>query len=419
MGDSQTSQMPEAGAQPPGRRNWKRFFIRVGAALAVLGVLFALLPRDKLIDALKGFSTEIWLAGIATYLCLHLIGVAKWRMLINTAGADLSFAQAARCYYYGLFGNTFLPSVVGGDLIRAGLAMKMSRSRSAVLMGSVVDRTIDSIGLAAVAGIGALLIPMALSEGSRSIFWGFAALLTVAGLGTLALLALLPARRFPYKIRRKLVKVRGSVRALLRRPGRVVVALLAVMLLQTSQVVMNLWLGRLALIFNATFLMWLFVWPLAKLAAMVPLTQGGIGVREAAQGALFLPFGVSIEKAVATGLIFQAIIISGNLFGGVIATFLGRFVPSATVGPRPEATGASPHVYGLRSAMLFGGLLFFVANVLVIALGTGSAGPAAGQWMAWLPGYSATLAGSLAGACYGAVFGYVAGRSLGRLAGTG
>ena len=408
----------ETGAitEPP-KRNLNRFIIRIGGSVLVLALLFTLLPRDELVSALSGFSTGIWLAGVSTYLCLHLIGVAKWRMLINTAGAGLTFPQAIRCYYYGLFGNTFLPSVVGGDLIRAGLALKMCKSKSGVLMGSLVDRTIDSIGLAFVAGIGALLIPMALDAGSRNIFRGFAILIAAAGIGTSILLYLLPARRFPFKFRRKMVKIRNAIRALLKRPARVFIAFTAVIVLQTAQVVMNLWLGRLTMILKATFLMWLFVWPLAKLAAMVPLTQGGIGVREAAQGALFLPFGVSVEKAVATGLIFQAIIISGNLFGGLIATLLGRFVPSAEARIH-EHSQLSGSAYQKNAAFAFiiGGVFFFIANTLAIAYGTGAVDDQWVLWMSMLPGYSATFTGSLAGFAYGATLGYVIGYINGKLA---
>ncbi len=399
-----------AGIVAEPQRNWKRFIIRIGGSVLVLALLFLFLPRDQLIAALSGFSSEIWLAGVSTYLCLHLIGVAKWRMLINAAGAGLSFAQAARCYYYGLFGNTFLPSVIGGDILRAGLAMKTGRSRSAVLMGSVVDRSIDSLGLALVAGIGAMLIPTALDENSRSIFWGFALLIAAAGAGTLVLLFMLPARRFPFKARRILVKVRSTGRLLLKRPGKMLVALISVLVLQTSQVVMNLWLGRLAMIQNATFLMWLFVWPLAKLTAMVPLTQGGIGVREAAQGVLFMPFGVSIEKAVATGLIFQAIVISGNLFGGVIAAVIGRFGSSDTSFQNDVPAPVSDHKRGILAAFIMGGILFFVANVLAIAYGTASVGEHWVGWMTQLPGYGASFAGSCAGFAWGAGAGYLTGR---------
>ena len=406
--------MNRAAAAP--QRNWRRFSIRIGGSILILALLFLFLPRDKLLEALSGFSTEIWLAGVSTYLCLHLIGVAKWRMLINAAGAELSFAQAARCYYYGLFGNAFLPSVVGGDILRAGLAMNLSRSKSAVLMGSVVDRTIDSFGLALVAGIGALLVPMALEENSRSIFWGFAVLIAAAGSVMLALLFMLPARRFGFRIRRRLVKVRLAVRSLFKHPGKMLLALISVMVLQTSQVIMNFWLGRLAMIQQATFLMWLFVWPLAKLAAMVPLTQGGIGVREAAQGILFVPFGVSMEKAVAAGLIFQAIVISGNLLGGFVATLMGRFTPSVSGGVRMgESRRQSAHQWGIAGAFLLGGALFFSANTLAIAFGTGSVGVEWVSWMTPLPGYEASFVGSCTGLAYGLGPGYLLGRLLFKL----
>ena len=64
---------------------------------------------------------------------------------------------------------------------------------------------------------------------------------------------------------------------------------------------------------------WFFVWPLAKLSGLLPVTQGGIGVREAAQAVLFAPFGVAAVHAVATGLVFEVVIIAGGLIAGGIA----------------------------------------------------------------------------------------------------
>jgi uncharacterized protein (TIRG00374 family) len=398
------------------QRNWKRFSLRIGGSVLVVALLFFFLPRDQLFAALSRFSAGIWLAGVSIYLCLHLIGVAKWRMLINAAGAGIGFAHAARCYYYGLFGNTFLPSVIGGDIVRAGLAMKISRARGAVLMGSIADRAVDSAGLALLAGTGALFLPMALDEDSTSIFWGLAALVLTACVAMGVLFFALPARRFPFRARRRLVKARFAVRSLMKHPARFFLALGLALVQQTANVIMNLWLGRLALIQNATFLMWLFVWPLAKLAATVPLTQGGIGVREAAQGMLFLPLGVSIEKAVATGLIFQAIVIGGNLLAGGLAATLGRFASPIHSGT-DSAAQKSAHRRGIASAFFAGGLMFFAANTLAIAHGTGFAGAAWVNWMTPVPGLDASFAGSLAGFLYGAVTGYPLGRLLGKLTG--
>jgi uncharacterized membrane protein YbhN (UPF0104 family) len=77
---------------------------------------------------------------------------------------------------------------------------------------------------------------------------------------------------------------------------------------------------------------WLFAWPLAKLAAVLPLTQGGIGVREAALVALLAPFGVAGPLVLATGLVWEGVIIAGGLVAGATALVLRRGdpIPSAT-----------------------------------------------------------------------------------------
>jgi uncharacterized membrane protein YbhN (UPF0104 family) len=63
---------------------------------------------------------------------------------------------------------------------------------------------------------------------------------------------------------------------------------------------------------------------LGKVSAMLPVTQGGIGVREAALAALLLPFGVPAVLSVAVGLIWQMVVVSGGLLGGGIALLAGQ-----------------------------------------------------------------------------------------------
>jgi uncharacterized membrane protein YbhN (UPF0104 family) len=124
------------------------------------------------------------------------------------------------------------------------------------------------------------------------------------------------------------VKVRNALRTFQRRPGKAAIAFLSGICLQTLLVVLNAWLGYEAGI-RISFVVWLFVWPMAKISGLAPVTQGGIGVREAAQVALFAPFGVSAAAAAATGLIFEAVIISGGFLGGVMAWMLGRQSPQS------------------------------------------------------------------------------------------
>lgn len=311
-------------AAPAAPRPWGRLALRLLGSAAILGLLLVLIPIGELRAALARVPVAIWGAALAAYLALHLIGVSKWRLLMNGAGAGLSFADTVRCYYYGLFGNIFLPSIVGGDVVRAGLATRLGRSRSGVILGSLVDRTLDTAGLAAVAGIGALLVPTALDGRSRATFLAVLAFMGIGGAVVLGILMLVPwARRLPYRIRRKLVTPRRAFLALRRQPERLVASLFMGIVLQTLLVVLNAWLGRVMGV-EIPLGVWLFVWPLAKIAAILPVTQGGIGVREGALVILFQPFGVPAAAAMATGLVFTAIVMAGGLVGGAIAFLLGR-----------------------------------------------------------------------------------------------
>ena len=70
--------------------------------------------------------------------------------------------------------------------------------------------------------------------------------------------------------------------------------------------------------------MWFFAWPLAKLAAVLPLTQGGIGVREAALVGLLAPFGAPGPLVLAAGLVWEGVIVAGGLVAGLVALVLRK-----------------------------------------------------------------------------------------------
>lgn len=305
------------------KRRWRGVALRLGGSTVALWLLLWLLPLDQLWAAMRRLPLWVFAVTLAFYLVAHAVAMLKWRMMVNTAGAGLGWALAMRCYFAGLFGNVFLPSIVGGDLIRAGLAMRSAQHRAGAVLASLVDRMLDVLALGLLAGFGALMVPRALDEQSRRVFLALAALFALLALGVALLLALFPPRRFSRRRRRKLVKVRQAVRAMLRQPGRVAAVLALAICLQASFALLNAWIGRWCGL-EIPLYVWLFAWPLGKVSAMLPVTQGGIGVREAALAALLLPFGVPAVLSVAVGLIWQVVVVSGGLLGGGIALLAGQ-----------------------------------------------------------------------------------------------
>jgi uncharacterized protein (TIRG00374 family) len=302
---------------------WRGFALRVGGSAIILLLLFRFLPLEQLWERMRQVSPGEWLLVLLGYMCAHMISVTKWRLMVNLAGAELNWTQAARCYFAGLFGNLFLPSLVGGDVIRAGIGLKLAQSRAGVLLGSFLDRLLDVAVMAVVAGAGMLLVPGALNEKSRKIFWFVLLLLALTGAGAMAALWLLARRGVPFKVRRKLVKLRQAGRSMGKQPRYV---LLAVGLGLTSQVTFLTMMAVLAAAcgLHLEYRLWVFAFPLAKLSALTPATLGGIGVREAALGALLRPFGVAFATAVAIGLMWETIVVAGGLLAGMISLTAGR-----------------------------------------------------------------------------------------------
>lgn len=289
----------------------------------ILLVLFRFLPLEQLWERMRQISPAEWLVVLGGYMCAHMMAVTKWRLMVNLADAELNWTQAARCYFAGLFGNLFLPSLVGGDVIRAGLGLKLGRSRAGVLLGSFLDRLLDVAAMAIVAGIGALLVPGALNDKSRRIFWYVITALALAGAGAVAALWLLARRGVPFKVRRKLVKLRRAGRSMARRPQYVLLALSLGLTIQMTFITMMAVLAA-ACGLHLEYRVWIFAFPLAKLSALTPATLGGIGVREAALGALLKPFGVTFASGVAIGLMWETIVVAGGLLAGVITMAAGR-----------------------------------------------------------------------------------------------
>lgn len=297
--------------------------MRLGGSALALTLLLVWLPVGDLWAAMRRVSPATWILVLAGCLSAHVVATIKWRMMVNLAGAGLRAAQAAHCYFAGLFGNVFLPSVVGGDVIRAGLGLRLGRNKPGVLLGSLLDRMLDVVALTGVAGLGALLLPRALDAQSRRVFWLLAACLVAAGAAALGVLAILPRRKFSVKMRRRLVKVRQALRSTVRQPQYVLLALTLGVTIQISFVALNAILGA-ACGLEVPLYVWMFAWPLAKISAMLPVTQGGIGVREIALAALLAPFGAPAVQSVAVGLVWETIVIANGLAGGLISLLAGR-----------------------------------------------------------------------------------------------
>jgi uncharacterized protein (TIRG00374 family) len=296
------------------------------AAIIVLGILFHFLPLPLLLEAIHRVPITRFIAVLLVYLFAHLVGIAKWRMIVNAAGAKLDFHTSAQCYTGGLFATLFLPSILGGDAVRLAVGLRRSPNPAAVFAGNIADRFLDMTAQAGLVIVGLLLLPGSFPPGlqaqaRRSLPFFFLAVAVIALLFIWLRRPLLQGRSVSF--RRRMARLRHALRAVSKRPHILFLGWLLATAIQTTFLTLTALLAISCNLF-LPLRIWFFAWPLAKLAAVLPLTQGGIGIREAALVGLLSPFGAPAPLVLASGLVWEGVILAGGLIAGLTAFLLRR-----------------------------------------------------------------------------------------------
>lgn len=144
----------------------------------------------------------------------------------------------------------------------------------------------------------------------------------------------LPIQRFKNKkIISLLQRGREILELVYRNPVRPVFAFILSLIIQSGFILLTIYLAQICDIHIPTVL-WFLIWPLAKLSALLPISMGGIGVREAALAALLSRVSVAASSSVALGLLWETVLVAGGIFGGLLYLVLqlisGQKIPSLT-----------------------------------------------------------------------------------------
>lgn len=297
--------------------------IKVAVSVTLLTIVFLIVPWAEMREALGRLPPLVWVGVLGGFVAGHLAGVLKWRGFVNAGRARLGVRDATLCYSAGLFANLCLPSIVGGDVLRMGLAGRFTRRPEAALFGGVMDRITDVTSLALLTGLGGLLARGRLPGWTGTLLTAALALGVAAAVLAAPLVFRLPLARWPRRLRRSVGRSLVALRRLGREPGTAVLGLSLSVAIQGGFVLLNAWLGR-GVGIELPLAVWLLVWPLAKLSGLLPISLGGLAVREASLAALLLPFGVPPARAVVCSLLWQTVLIGGGLLGGLAWAVLAR-----------------------------------------------------------------------------------------------
>ncbi|MSR46027.1 MAG: flippase-like domain-containing protein [Planctomycetes bacterium] len=335
--------MNRAPPGPVAASSRRKLAFRLAASALVLALLVRMVPWQKLRAALASVPPSTFFLVVLGFVACHLFGVFKWRMVIGQAGARLTLRQSVECYCAGLFSNLFLPSIVGGDVLRALLAGRKSGRMEGAVLGGVADRLLDLMALGVLVVAAGAFVGLDRQGTAGTLLVLVVALSAAAGVVALLVLVRRPLKRWPPRWRRRIAQLLIALRRQGRRPKVLFFSLAGGVAMQGSLIALNAVLGR-ALGLEASAAAWVFAWSLAKLAGLAPASFNGIGVRDGVFAVLFaplvvataLPFDEVKARALAASFLWQGVLIVGSLFCGAVWLVLRRRSPLATPKINPE-----------------------------------------------------------------------------------
>ena len=157
------------------------------AALALkftvsVGLLWVLFSRADVGSTFSRFRqmNMYWMtAALGTYGLMLLVSAWRWRLLLQVQTVDVSLTTLTKSFLVATFFNNFLPSNIGGDVVRVADTAPFAGSKTLATTVVLLDRILGLVALLAVAAIASAL---AASVGIR--LWGMGYVwLALVGLG--------------------------------------------------------------------------------------------------------------------------------------------------------------------------------------------------------------------------------------------
>lgn len=278
----------------------RNLLLRLLGTLVATVLIVLLIQQEgwsEIVGALKQISPFSFLLALASLLISRIFVIARWHVLLQSGGVKIPFSRTTELTLMGLFASNFLPTTIGGDVVRLTGVMQMGFDRAICLASIAADRIIGLVGMA-------LVVPFGLIPAWNSL-----------GQATQNSLSLMASLERPTRFVRRTLETFSTW---LHQPRALIASLLCTF-------------GNMLFIFAAVYILieglgnhvsfWLIagLWSLAYFVTLIPISINGYGVQELSLTFLFLHVGglsaaTSLSMAVLIRIVFMFASLPGAVF---------------------------------------------------------------------------------------------------------
>jgi uncharacterized membrane protein YbhN (UPF0104 family) len=323
-----TAEQPESSSA----RHYVLLAVKLSVSIVLLVVLFSRIDAGQLWSTARLASGPWLLVALLVYALNVVAGAWRWHVLLAAQQVHLSRRSLLGSMMVGNFFGNFLPSNIGGDVVRIGDTARPAGSKTLAATVILVDRGLGLMALVLIAAIGATAAgwthPSAVPIWPRWLWAGFLAgaaasapmVFAPDGFGRL----LQPLTVFhPEWVGDRISKLTGALARFREQPGALAACFFGAVFVQGAMVVFY-YAVAYALHLHVGLSDLSVIVPVSFVVQMLPVSVNGFGVREATFSFYFARIGQPIESAVLMSLVAQALVMFFSLTGAAVYVWRTR-----------------------------------------------------------------------------------------------
>ncbi len=326
------------------KKGWVNTAFRFGVTILLFAFLFKNIDFAKLWSTLFQINPSIALVGLVIGFCTLVVSGYQWQTSLNAEKIHFDLAKLINLYMVGIAFSHFLPSSMGGDVVKAYYVGRESNNMPGSASAAVMSRVTGFFGMVVVAYIALIFFHQQFTRDVVALLLVLSLIVLSMIAGTFVFATLFArfaqAKKIQTRIESimpaflgkkiklgsildKAVDIGTTLIISAKKPRPMVVATLFGVMFHITAC-LNYYSYGLAMHLDVPFYFYLVAIPLVSLVAFLPISIGGFGVREST---LIFIFG-TIHVLAPTALTLAFMVDIQTLFFGVVGGCMYLFMSS-------------------------------------------------------------------------------------------
>jgi uncharacterized protein (TIRG00374 family) len=288
--------------------------VKILISVILIYIIFKNMDIRAFLNHLKSINLLLYLIAIVFGFIGYFFSAVRWFIFIRAYKLNVSFFEANKYVFVGLFLGLILPSGAGVDLVRFFYAQRNNLDRRAEVLSSIfVDRFVGVIALVCLALLGVYFGVEKIREVAKELIWimllliGFFIFMLTPLFEKIILSLFGNVKRF--RIGERIQKLINSF-SLYKENKIVVISSFFISIIMQFFFGTSAFFISKALGFNLNLVEIILITSAINFITMLPISFSGIGIREGGF-IFFLSDKIGLEGAVALSLLYY--------FSGILA----------------------------------------------------------------------------------------------------